>query len=156
MFRRAVKPSETAANRAGSGACGLWADGSTAVVGVPWQGAMQGLAFLTLIAATSALSGCKEQDVTMPLVPKAPVVLSQPDPAGESRETVVISGVRLMQGNAVDCPQLRDDAGKVIGVSALSASVPIGGRVSLRGFYGVSTKCVGTVLIVTEETILPD
>lgn len=92
----------------------------------------------------------------MPPTPKEPQILPQPDPVEGSPEMVVLTGVRLTQGNAVDCPQLRDGTGKVHGVSALSAAVPIGGQVTVRGFYGVSTKCVGTVLIVKEETPLPD
>lgn len=125
-------------------------------VGFARRGVMRSLSALVVITAAFALSGCQEQDVPMPPIPKTPQVMPKPGPSGGARETVVISGVRLTQGNAVDCPQLRDDAGKMQAVSALSSAVPIGGRVSLRGFYGVSTKCVGTVLIVTKETILPD
>lgn len=69
-----------------------------------------------------------------------------------SGDTVQLSGVRISEGNAVECPQIRDDGGRVHSVSYLSPAVAIGERVNVSGFYGVSTGCVGTVLIVQTET----
>lgn len=73
----------------------------------------------------------------------------------ESREIVVVTGVRATQGGAVQCPQIRDDAGTLWSVSHLSAEVALGDRVTVSGHYGVSTSCVGTVLIVEQEQIHP-
>lgn len=70
-------------------------------------------------------------------------------PVRGSRAT--ISGVRVTEGNAVDCPQLRDDAGRLHAVSYLSPAVPIGGRVTVSGIYAVTTRCVGLVLAVERE-----
>jgi hypothetical protein len=64
---------------------------------------------------------------------------------------VTITGERLTQGDAVRCPQVRDDAGRVHDVSHLSPAVAIGDRVAVTGRYVVSTRCLGTVLIVEEE-----
>lgn len=71
--------------------------------------------------------------------------------ADEAREVVEISGVRITQGDAVECPTIQDDAGRIHPVSYLSPAIPIGGRVSVRGFYAVTTKCLGTVLVVEDE-----
>ncbi len=64
---------------------------------------------------------------------------------------VSITGVRLTQGDAVQCPQVRDDAGVVHGVSYLSPDIPIGGRVTVRGFHAITPVCLGKVLVVEEE-----
>ncbi len=69
-------------------------------------------------------------------------------------DRATFTGVRATQGNAVDCPQIRDDAGQLHSVSHLSAAIAIGGRVSVSGFYAITTKCVGTVLVVESETDL--
>lgn len=71
-------------------------------------------------------------------------------PAGQAE----IVGVRATLGNAVDCPTIQDDVGKIHAVSFLSAAIPLGGRVSVSGFYAVSTRCNGTVLVVESETAL--
>lgn len=71
-----------------------------------------------------------------------------------SAGSVSLTGVRISQGNAVDCPQIRDDAGKAHAVSYLSPAIEIGDRVTVSGVYGVSTSCVGTVLLVQHETPL--
>jgi hypothetical protein len=70
------------------------------------------------------------------------------DPQGQ---TIQITGVRLTQGNAVDCPQVRDDSGVIHTVSYLSPGVKIGARVTVTGFYAVTTHCIGTVLVVRDE-----
>lgn len=72
------------------------------------------------------------------------------------RPRISITGVRLTEGNAVDCPRVRDDAGVDHPVSYLSPAVAIGDRVSISGFYAVITTCLGTVLVVEEEHILSD
>ena len=73
-------------------------------------------------------------------------------PAGATLfEGVRLTGERITQGNAVDCPQIRDDSGKLHAVSYLSPAIEIGDRVTVSGVYGVSTRCVGTVLIVQTE-----
>ena len=75
-------------------------------------------------------------------------------PVAGGRETATITGVRLTEGNAVDCPKIRDDAGVEHPVSYLSPAVAIGTRVSVSGFYAITTSCRGTVLVVEDERIL--
>ena len=70
--------------------------------------------------------------------------------------TTSLTGTRLTMGNAVDCPQIRDAAGAVHTVSYLSPAVALGARVTVRGVYGITTTCLGTVLVVQQETILPE
>jgi hypothetical protein len=73
---------------------------------------------------------------------------------GSSGQDVRITGIRLTKGNAVDCPQVQDDAGVIHSVSYLSPAVAIGARVTLTGQYAITTRCVGTVLVVRDEQIL--
>lgn len=74
---------------------------------------------------------------------------------GSSQERFSISGVRLTQGNAVDCPQIRADDGVIHTVSYLTPGVEIGARVKVTGYLAVTTKCLGTVLFVEEEQSPP-
>lgn len=62
-----------------------------------------------------------------------------------------LSGVRATQGDAVDCPRIRDDAGRLHPVSYLSPAVAIGDRVTVSGVYAVTTRCRGLVLAVERE-----
>ena len=66
-------------------------------------------------------------------------------------DTIRITGIRATQGNAVDCPQIRDDAGVLHSVSYLSTGLAIGDRVTVSGAYGIITTCLGTVLVVALE-----
>ncbi len=70
-----------------------------------------------------------------------------------SAERFSIVGTRLTEGNAVDCPQIQSDDGSIHTVSYLSPAVAIGSRVSVRGFYAITTRCLGEVLVVEEEEI---
>ena len=70
--------------------------------------------------------------------------------------TTSLTGTRLTMGNAVDCPTIRDEAGVVHAVSYLSTGPAIGARVTVSGVYGITTTCLGTVLVVQQETILPE
>jgi hypothetical protein len=76
-----------------------------------------------------------------------------PAPAAD-RQILTISGVRLTQGNAVDCPQVRTADGGIVPVSYLAPSIAIGDRVEVTGFMAVTTSCRGKVLY-TEETRPP-
>ena len=89
--------------------------------------------------------------VTTPFV----TIPVQTIPVQTTRAIITLTGIRLTQGNAVDCPTLRDDAGGVHVLSYLSPAVAIGARVTVAGFYGITTGCRGTVLVVQQETI-PD
>ncbi|EYD77006.1 hypothetical protein Rumeso_01381 [Rubellimicrobium mesophilum DSM 19309] len=51
----------------------------------------------------------------------------------------------------MNCPQLRDDDGVVHSVSYLSPAISIGDRVTVSGFYAVTTNCIGTVIVVEDE-----
>ena len=100
-----------------------------------------------------ALAGC----VTMsqahgPYFTAQEAAVTDQNPAATGKTT--ISGVRLTQGNAVDCPTIRDDAGGVHAVSYLSGAIAIGDRVSVTGFYAITTKCRGTVLVAEQEVKL--
>lgn len=64
--------------------------------------------------------------------------------------TVVLTGVRASRGGAVDCPQLRDDAGVLHPVSYLPPRIAPGDRVTVRGTLAVTTTCRGVVLVVDE------
>lgn len=80
------------------------------------------------------------QEAAMP--PHAPAAADQP---------VTLTGIRVTEGNAVDCPQIETADGRRHGVSYLSPAVAIGARVTVSGHYGVTTTCLGRVLIVAEE-----
>ncbi len=116
------------------------------------------LAFCLVLGAAFTASACSEQSLLPSGIRFAPIEETQPMSGTETieptRQTASITGVRLTQGNAVDCPQLRDDAGVIHVVSYLSPGAPIGARVFVSGFYGITTTCRGTVLVVEEERIL--
>lgn len=63
---------------------------------------------------------------------------------------VTLTGVRHTKGNAVDCPQIMTDDGALHSVSRLTADVAIGDRVTVTGTYGVTTTCVGQVLVIDD------
>ncbi len=71
--------------------------------------------------------------------------------AARVETAISLSGVRATQGDAVDCPTIETPDGQRHPVSYLSSAIAIGGRVTVRGFYGTSTRCRGRVLIVREE-----
>jgi hypothetical protein len=77
-----------------------------------------------------------------------PVELAQ---APVPRARVSITGVRLTRGDGVRCPAIRDDDGRVHTVSYLSPDIPIGGRVTVRGYYAIRLSCFDEVLVVEEE-----
>lgn len=66
-------------------------------------------------------------------------------------QPVTLTGIRVTEGNAVDCPQIETTDGRRHGLSYLSPAVAIGGRVTVSGHYGITTTCLGRVLIVAEE-----
>ena len=70
------------------------------------------------------------------------------------RERLTVVGTRLTLGNAVDCPTVKTDDGKVVGISYLPPSIAIGDRVSVTGFFAVTTHCRGKVLYAEEVTAL--
>ncbi len=72
--------------------------------------------------------------------------------APQTAAAITLTGTRMTRGNAVDCPQVRDAAGKLHVVSYLSPAVAVGARVTVSGFYGVTTSCLGTVLVVETES----
>jgi hypothetical protein len=72
------------------------------------------------------------------------------DGAAEPRRGAIldVTGVRITQGDAVDCPRIRDSAGRIFGVSHLPPDIAIGDRVAVRGRYAVVTTCLGEVIQV--------
>ena len=82
---------------------------------------------------------------------------AEPEPeAPRTAAVITLTGTRETRGNAVDCPQIRDDAGSLHVVSYLSPAVAVGARVTVSGFYGVTTTCLGTVLVVETESVPGD
>ena len=88
------------------------------------------------------------------MIREVPQVTQDTTTIDPARATARVTGVRTTQGNAVDCPKIRDDAGVEHPVSYLSPAVAIGTRVSVSGFYAITTTCRGTVLVVQTEQIL--
>lgn len=70
--------------------------------------------------------------------------------AGPRPETLTVTGIRVSQGGAVDCPEIRDDAGVRHPVSGLPSRIALGERVTVRGRLAVTTSCRGLVLVVEE------
>jgi hypothetical protein len=83
---------------------------------------------------------------------EAPQAAQGPGAPG-SGERLSITGVRITRGDAVACPQIRDDAGRIHTVSYLSPLAGIGARVTVTGSIGYSIKCIGKVFLVMEESI---
>lgn len=106
------------------------------------------------VATGTLLLACTDPRASFaspPALLQEPARVDPSNPTQATTDAVRLTGERITQGNAVDCPQIRDDSGKVHSVSYLSPAVEIGGRVTVSGVYGVSTRCVGTVLIVQTE-----
>ena len=100
-----------------------------------------------------ALAGCVTvSQAHEPYFTAQNVAVTEQTPTATGKTT--ISGVRLTQGNAVDCPTIRDDAGGVHAISYISGAIAIGDRVLVTGFYAVTTSCVGTVLVAEQEVKL--
>lgn len=119
------------------------------------QGCSTCCGILTGIAIGSLLMACTDPRASVPgssVTGEKPDIIDPSSQTTASGDIVQLSGVRISEGNAVECPQIRDDGGKLHSVSYLSPAVAIGERVNVSGFYGVSTGCVGTVLIVQTET----
>jgi len=120
------------------------------------------VAWLTAAAAILVAASCTDQTaiaasparIASPTIREVPQVTQDTTTTDSARATASITGVRLTEGNAVDCPQIRDDAGVIHPVSYLSPAVAIGARVAVSGFYAITTSCRGTVLVVEEERIL--
>lgn len=85
-------------------------------------------------------------------IPAPPRVaaMNQSRHSAAAGEKIIITGVRLTKGNAVDCPQVRTDDGRIVGVSYLPPAIAIGDRVEVTGFMAVTTKCRGRVLVAEE------
>ena len=108
------------------------------------------------LAGLIALAGCVSlsQASQVPYFSDQEAAVTDQNPAPTATGKTTITGIRLTQGNAVDCPTIQDDAGGVHAVSYLSGAIAIGDRVSVTGFYAVTTKCVGTVLVAEQEVKL--
>lgn len=112
----------------------------------------------TAFATPGISSGFSRGD--SPDLPAAAQPLSPPEGRGAEKSggnsgdagtgTVVLTGVRASRGGAVDCPQLRDDAGVLHPVSYLPPRIAPGDRVTVRGTLAVTTTCRGVVLVVDE------
>ncbi len=70
--------------------------------------------------------------------------------AQEQQGYASLVGVRVSQGDAVNCPEIRTDDGALHPVSALGSDIAIGDRVAVSGTFGISTRCIGEVLIIKD------
>ncbi|KAB2945321.1 MAG: hypothetical protein F9K19_26360 [Rhizobiaceae bacterium] len=70
------------------------------------------------------------------------------------RERFTVVGTRLTLGDAVDCPTVKTDDGKVVSISYLPPSIAIGDRLSVTGFFAVTTHCRGKVLYAEQVVAL--
>ncbi len=109
------------------------------------------MALCTALTVSAALiSGCSQAGVMRPADGEtARIEVGGPTLAADNQK-LTITGVRLTKGNAVDCPQVRTDDGRIIPVSYLAPTIGIGDRVDLTGYMAVTTSCRGRVLFVEE------
>ena len=70
--------------------------------------------------------------------------------AQEQQGYASLVGVRVSQGDAVNCPEIRTDDGALHPVSGLTSEIAIGDRVAVSGTFGISTRCIGKVLIIKD------
>ncbi len=107
---------------------------------------------LLLRGACVALPGATAASCTLfdsPTPKETLVTALQAGPAASG--TVTLTGVRATLGDAVDCPTIETPDGQRHPVSFLSSAIALGDRVTVRGVYGISTRCRGRVLIVRDE-----
>jgi len=105
----------------------------------------------TAIAVLSAASTWQEAQAKKK--PGEPILIGmnvQQAQGQEGQERLTITGVRLTQGDAVNCAQVRTDEGTVYSVSYLAPSIAIGDRVEVTGFMANITTCRGPVLYAEE------
>jgi hypothetical protein len=109
--------------------------------------AVAGLAIFVLIAAcVSDARGPSDNEFTDSTIAKDNTM---PDKRRIAEAGVVtVTGVRATQGNAVNCPELRDDAGQMHPVQGLTTDIALGDRVTVTGAYGITTTCKGEVLVI--------
>ena len=108
-----------------------------------------------ILSGIVLVTACSDQmasaDQRPPPMSEAAPLKDDPMTFPTAPATIRITGIRATQGNAVDCPQIRDDAGVLHSVSYLSTGLAIGDRVTVSGAYGIITTCQGTVLVVAQE-----
>ena len=109
----------------------------------------------TILSSAVLVTACSDQrasaDQHSPPMNEAAPQKDDPVTFQTAPGSTRITGIRTTQGNAVDCPQIRDDAGVLHSVSYLSTGLAIGDRVTVSGAYGIITTCQGTVLVVAQE-----
>lgn len=117
------------------------------------------------IALAAALSGCAGQadadssqpsrdlatakaEASLPASPTKGQKIDAEETRFEGR--TALTGVRISEGNAVVCAEIRTDDGVLHPVSGLTGAVAIGDRITVTGTYGVTTSCMGRVLIIKD------
>jgi hypothetical protein len=98
-------------------------------------------AILANFAPAEATDGLKP-----PMGSEAVPVDNRLQDMADRQQKLTITGVRITQGSAVQCPEVRSDDGLTYPVSTLPATVAIGGRVRVSGTMAYVTTCVGPVL----------
>jgi hypothetical protein len=114
-----------------------------------------GLLHAAATIAAVLMSGCTQAGIVRP----GETQMEKPGESGltqaaDGKQRLTVTGVRVTQGNAVDCPQIKTADGSIVPVSYLSPSIAIGDKVEVTGYMAVTTKCRGKVLYA-EETRKP-
>jgi hypothetical protein len=66
-------------------------------------------------------------------------------------EKKTVTGVRVTQGNGVECPTLKTDSGDIVAIYGMPANIRLGDRVTITGTLVYPTTCIGPAL--NAETI---
>jgi hypothetical protein len=103
----------------------------------------------SLAALAFALTGCSGlPDGGAATAASSPAAIG--GAAQEQQGYANLVGVRASQGNAVNCPEIRTDDGALHPVSGLGSDIAIGDRIVVSGTLGISTRCIGKVLIIKD------
>ena len=74
--------------------------------------------------------------------------------AASGQERITVTGTRIRQGDGVQCPKLRGDAGATYSISYLEPSLRIGDRVTVTGVMAHMPTCLGPVIKVEDVIVL--
>lgn len=66
-------------------------------------------------------------------------------------EKKTVTGIRVTQGNGVECSTLKTDGGEIVAIYGMPANVRLGDRVTITGALVYPTTCIGPAL--NAETI---
>jgi hypothetical protein len=75
-------------------------------------------------------------------------LLAMPALVHAAEPRITIAGTRVSRGDAVECPKLRGDDGKIYSVHYLPPAIAIGARLSVTGYFAKLVRCRGRVLYI--------